>query len=207
MRRSLARILAVPAAAAGIVAGTAFAAPSAFAASSLNVTSGTVAVTVNDSYIAQLAEAGVVEYPVPLSDLSADNTNKTVTATFNATGGNGNLAVDFGAVNLAGQVVVRDKNGKSVTLSNLTLNVRGGDFQGTPAGSSTPVPLWDLHNQIASWTGTTPSPTFTDTWQAQNLVVDAAGAAYLNSALGTTAFQAGQTVGTLNATWTDSYTG
>lgn len=206
MHRSLARILAVPVAVAGIAAGTAVAAPSAFAASSLNVTSGSVALTINDSYTAQLAKAGVVEFPVPLSDLTADNTNQTVTATFAATGGVANLAVSFGSVNLAGQIVVSTRH-RCVTLNNLVLNVRNSDIEGTPAGSSTPVPLFDLENDIASWTGTTPSPQFTDTLISQQVVVDPAGADYLNGALGTTAFQAGQVVGTANATWTDTYTG
>lgn len=206
MRRSTARIVAVPVAFAGIAAGIAVAAPSAFAASDLNVVSGSVAVTFTDDYIVQLAQAGVAEFPLPLSDLSADNTSKTVTATFSATGGNANLAVSFGSVDLAGKVVVVAGNGSTVTFSNLVLNVRGADIEATPAGSTTAVRLLDLRGGVESWTGSTPSPEFTDTWQADKVVVDSAGAAYLDNALGTTAFTAGQVAGSASANWTTDYT-
>jgi hypothetical protein len=207
MHRSLVRVLAVSAAAAGIAAGVASAAPSASAATQeLTVTSGSVAITLPDSYVAQLAKAGVIEFPVPVSDLSASKANQTVTATFSATGGDAELSVFFGQVDLAGSIDIIASNGSTLTLNNLVLNIQAGYLEGTPAGSSTPVPLLDMRSNIASWTGQIPDSTFSQTLQSNDLEVDPTGAAYLNNALGTAAFQADEQVGTLSATWADSYT-
>jgi hypothetical protein len=195
MRRSWARFLAVPTVAVGIAAGVTVAAPAAFAQSD---TSGTVAVTVPFSYIAQLAKAGVVVFPVPLSELSVDKSAQTVTITFNVTGGNGDVSVFFGQVNLSGTLTFAAINGRHVTVSGLDLNLANGDIEGTPAGSSTPVPLLDLNGNISdSVNGTS------ETYGASELDVDPAGAAYLNNALHRTAFTAGQnTGGSLAASWT-----
>jgi hypothetical protein len=204
MRSSWARFLAVPTVAVGIAAGVTVAAPAAFAQSD---TSGTVAVTVPFSYIAQLAKAGVVAFPVPLSELSVDKSAQTVTITFNVTGGNGDVSVFFGQVNLSGTLtfatIDRDHHKaaihhREVTVGSLDLNLANGVIEGIPAGSSTPVPLLDLNGNISdSVNGTS------ETYGASELDVDPAGAAYLNNALHATAFTAGQnTGGSLAASWT-----
>jgi hypothetical protein len=194
MRRSWARFLAVPTVAVGIAAGVTVAAPAAFAQSD---TSGTVTVTVPLSYIAQLAKAGVVAFPVPLSELSVDKSAQTVTITFTVTGGNGDVSVFFGQVNLSGTIVIVNDQGTQVTLGSLDLNLANGVIEGTPAGSSTPVPLLDLNGNVGfSVNGTS------ETYSASELDVDPAGAAYLNSALHSSAFVAGQNVGSLAASWT-----
>jgi hypothetical protein len=199
----LARVLGVPVAAVGIVAGAAVAAPAAHAQTVNIDTSGTVAITVPLSYVAQLAEAGVVEFPVPLSELSVDTSNETATVTFTVTGGDADVNVTFGQVDLSGSVDVADANGHAVSLGGLELDVANGQVDATPAGSSTPVVLLDLGGSVVS--SSTPSSTnplaSSDVYDASELTVDPAGAAYLDSALHTSAFQAGQDVGSIAASW------
>lgn len=205
--RSLARALAVPVAAVGIAAGAAVAAPAAHAQTVNIDTSGTVAVTVPLSYVAQLAKAGIVEFPVPLSELSVDTSSETATVTFNVTGGDGDVSVFAGSLDLSGSVKVASVKGHLASLCGLQLDVHNGQIDGIPAGSSTPVVLLDLGGNVVS--SATPSATTpfasADTYSASELTVDPAGAAYLDSALHTSAFQAGQNVGSLSASWNVVY--
>jgi hypothetical protein len=185
------------------VAGFAVAAPAASAQTINTDTSGTVSITVPLSFVEQLAKAGIVEFPVPLSDLSVNTSNETATATFTVTGGDADVSIFYGSLDLSGSVDVADANGNVVTLGGLQLDVFNGQFDATPAGSSTPVVLLDLKDNISGVTPGTGSTT--DVYDSSDLVVDSAGAAYLNSALGTSAFQAGQQVGTLSSSWTVVY--
>jgi hypothetical protein len=203
VRRSLARVLAAPVVAVGAVAGFAVAAPSASAQSANIDTGGTVSITVPLSFVEQLAKAGIVEFPVPLSDLSVNTSNKTATATFTVTGGDADVSIFYGSLDLSGSVDVGDVNGNLLTLGGLQLDVLNGQLDATPAGSSTPVVLLDLE---ANTSGVTPGTgSTTDVYDSSDLVIDSAGAAYLDSALDTSAFQAGQQVGTLSSTWTVVY--
>jgi hypothetical protein len=192
MKRSLARILAIPVLSVGVLAGVTVAAPAAFASTD---TGGTVTVTVPLSYLKQLAKAGVTAFPVPLSEASVNTTNQTATVTFTVTGGNGDVRTFFGSVDLSGSIDVVSSDGSKVSLGSLELNLRSGYIEGTPSGSSTPVPLFDTHG-ITFTPGTT-----VQSFNASELTVDPAGADYLDSALGTSAFAAGQNVGSLAATW------
>jgi hypothetical protein len=203
VRRSLARVLAAPVVAVGAVAGFAVAAPSASAQPANVDTGGTVSITVPLSFVEQLAKAGIVEFPVPLSDLSVNTSNETATATFTVTGGDADVSIFYGSLDLSGSVDVGDANGNLLTLGGLQLDVLNGQFDATPAGSSTPVVLLDLKDNTSGVTPGTGSTT--DVYDSSDLVIDSAGAAYLDSALGTSAFQAGQQVGTLSSTWTVVY--
>ena len=192
--------MVTPVAAAIIAAGAAVAAPAAQAATGTSDTGGTVAITVPLSYVNQLAKAGVVEFPCPISDLTVNTTNKTATVTFTVTGGNADVSVFSGTLDLSGKLEIADANGNLVTLSNLQLDVGNGQLDGTPSGSSTPVVLLDLRANSSSVTKGTSSST--DVYDSSDLTVDSAAATYLNSALDTTAFQSGQQVGTLASSWT-----
>jgi hypothetical protein len=196
MRRSVARLLAIPVVSAGVLGGIAVAAP---AASAQTDTGGTVAITVPFSYVEQLAKAGVVEFPVPLSELSINTTNQTATVTFTVTGGDGNVNVFLGSLDLSGSVVIADANGNEVTFNNLQLNLQEGEIVGTPQGSSTVVPLLDVAGTISSVPGIT-----SQSYNASELNVDPAGVSYLNSALNTSAFNDTADVGSMAATWSFS---
>jgi hypothetical protein len=204
-RRSLARALAVPVAAAGIAAG-AFAAPAA-QAQTVNIdTSGTVALTIPLSYVAQLAKAGIVVAPTPLSELSVNTTNQTATITTTVTGGDADVSVLYGLLDISGNLNFAHIKApiETAVLGSLAVDIGNAQVDGTPSGSSTPVVLMDLSGDIT--TSVTPGTTSTtDTYDSDQVVIDPAGAAYLDSKLHTSEFQAGQTVGTLSATWTVVY--
>jgi len=205
--RSLARALAVPVAAVGIVAGAALAAPAAHAQTVSIDTSGTVTVTVPLSYIEQLAKAGIVEFPVPLSELSVDAASQTATVTFSVSGGDADVSVFYGSLDLSGSVDIADANGNLLTLDGLQLNVATGQVEATPAGSGTPVVLLDLGGSVSfsSTVSSTNSNAYSDVYDSSELIVDSAGASYLDSALHTKAFAAGQDVGSMAASWSVVY--
>jgi hypothetical protein len=196
MRRSIARLLAIPVVSAGVLGGIAVTAPSALAQTD---TGGTVAITVPFSYVEQLAEAGVVEFPVPVSELSVNAATQTVTVTFTVTGGDGDVNVFLGSLDLSGSLVIADLNGHAVTFDNLQLNLQEGSIVGTPEGSSTVIPLLDVAGTVSSTPGTT-----SQSYDASELNVDPAAVSYLNSALDTSAFNDTADVGSMAATWSFS---
>ncbi|HTU73317.1 MAG TPA: hypothetical protein VMG38_07335 [Trebonia sp.] len=206
--RSLARFLAVPVVAAGLAAAAAMAAPVANAATTDSNfdTGGTVSLTVPLSYVVQLAQAGIIELPVPVSEISVSGPNETATVTFNVTGGNADVSVFRGSLDLSGSFDIVSASGHFVALGNLQLDVSQGEIDGTPANSSSPVVLFDLGSDSFSFSSVSGDPNgFNDTFDSGAVTVDAAGASYLDSALHTSAFQAGQAVGTLAASWSIEY--
>jgi hypothetical protein len=206
--RSLARFLAVPVVAAGIAAAVAIAAPVANAQTTDSNfdTGGTVSVTVPLSYVVQLAKAGVFELPVPASEISVSGPNETATVTFTVTGGNADVSVFRGALDLSGSFDIVSASGRFVALGNLQLDVADAQIDGTPSGSSTPVVLFDLGTIGFTFTPVSGDPNgSSDTYNAASVTVDADGASYLDSALHTQAFQAGQAVGSLAASWSIEY--
>lgn len=194
MGRNGIRLLAIPvAAAAAITAGVVAASP---AMADVTDTGGTATVTVPFAYIAQLAKGGAVEIPQSPATTSADTTNQVVNVGLPVTGGNADASVIFGTLELGGSVKIATRHG-CVTLTNIVYSIDDQAIEATPSGSSTPVPLLDLGGSIvASISGTTQSVT------ASELDVDSAGAAYLDSALRTSAFVAGDNAGSFSATWT-----
>lgn len=165
-------------------------------AASADVTGGTVTLTVNESFIAQLAEAGVVVIPENTASITLDNTNNTVSIAYTATGGIGDLTYDGGTVNLSGALLAFSFRGHSETLNSLEFDVGNASFDGaTSSGAETP--LLDLAGTESAGIDI-PSETLT----ATQLTIDAAGAALLNGALHTNAFSAGENVGSFSASWT-----
>jgi hypothetical protein len=161
-------------------------------------TGGTVAITTTFSYVAQLCGQGVAIVPLSPASTSADTSSQTVTVSFPVTGGDGDIAVFSGQVDLGGTLdVVNANNGDLLTMNDLQLNLQNGTIDGTPAGSSTSVPLFYPSGNIVVG-GSASSDSIT----ASALDVDPTGATYLDSALGTSAFTAGQTIGTLSGNWT-----
>ena len=202
--RSLTKFLAVPVAAAAIATAAAMAAPAAHAQTVNYDQNGTVALTIPLSYVHQLLKAHVIAFPVPLSEVSSNG--QTVTMTFNVTGGNGDTSVYYGAVDLGGSFDIASVSGHFVSMGNLQLDVQDSEFVGTPTGSTTPVPLLDTSALIVTSTPSATTPgTYADTYEADSVTVDPDGATYLNNALHTKAFVAGQAVGTMNGSWSVVY--
>lgn len=165
-----------------------------------------MAVTIPLSYVAQLAKAGIVVFPTPLRELSVSKSSRTATITTTVTGGDADVSVLYGSLDMSGKMnfVHFARPVKTATLGSLQLDINDAEVVATPRGSSTPVALMDVTGDITT-TVTTGTTSTTDTYDSDQLVIDPAGAAYLNSKLGTSKFRAGQTVGTLAATWTVVY--
>ena len=167
-------------------------------AASADVTGGTITLTINDSYIAQLAKAGVAIVPQGAASVTYDTTAKTVSITFTVDGGSGSLDNYAGTVETSGSVLAFscDKGLHTVSLGSLNFNVLFDTFDATPTGGSD-TPLLDLNGDV--------SATINDPAQsiaADQLTIDATGAALLNADLHTTAFTADENIGSFSAAWT-----
>ena len=192
MRISAKRAIVLPVAAlsalalTGVVAGT---------ASATTVASGTVTLTVNASFLQQLAKSGVGFVPQNYSAISY--ANGAVSVTYTATSGDADVSTFSGSINYTGGIFGFDcRTGKKVDLNTLIFDLGDTQFDGQSSTSGGEVPLLDLAGtQAANINGTT------ETYSASGLTIDQAGADYLNSALGTTAFEAGENVGSFGATW------
>ena len=191
MRISAKRALTLPVAAlsalalTGVMAGT---------ANATTVSSGSVTLSVNASFLEALAGHGVAFVPNGYSSISY--ANGQVAVTYAATGGDANIGTFSGTISYSGGICGFDLKGKSVELGTLLFDLGDTQFDGQSSTSGGEVPLVDLAGtQAGNISGST------ETYTASDLTLDAAGAAYLNSALGTSAFASGQDVGSFSATW------
>jgi hypothetical protein len=198
MRRSIARAFAIPALSVGVMAGAGVAGPAALAATDTGATDtgGTVQHVIPLSRVDQLTAEGITVTAVPSSIQSISTSDQTATLTFTVTGGNGDVRTMTGSVDMSGSLIISTSAGAQVTLDNLKLNLKSGEFTATPAGTRTPVPLLDAQGVTSTTHG------HSQTYDASEMAVDPAAASYLDSALNTTAFAAGQNDGSLTANWT-----
>jgi hypothetical protein len=189
------RTVALPFAILGAVASVGLGSSAAHAAT--GIVSGTGTLTASMSFLGQLAQAGVVMVPQGQASLTANGAAHTVTTVYNATGGDATLTVFAGSVLYSGNVLFFDvKTGKSVTLGSLQYDMTNNQFDGATATSGA-VALFDPAGTMqGTITGAAQS------FSASGLVVDTDGAAFLNTALGTTVFTAGQQVGSFSTTYT-----
>jgi hypothetical protein len=186
------RVLALPAAAAGAMALVAVGAGAAHAAA---ITGGSVTLTVKAAWVAQLAKAGVVVVPQGDSSLTYNAAAKTFSVTFAATGGDADLNLGAGSVDYSGSLLGFSCKGRTVSLGSLLFDLENGQFDGASAAGGE-LALADLGGTVdGTISGTT------QTFESSDLDLDPAGAAYLDSALGTKAFTAGQSIGSFSATW------
>lgn len=162
-----------------------------------SITGGTVTLTVNASFIAQLAKSGVVLLPTDYASLTYNTSAQTVAITYDATGGDANLTEFAGSVDYSGGVLGFSLNGHAVDLNTLSFDLGNAQFDGATSTSDGDVPLVDLSGSLAGNINGV-----TQTFFSTDLVVDPAGAALLDSALHTTAFYGGQDVGSFTTTWT-----
>ena len=192
MRIPAQRFLALPVAGLSAVALIGLAAGTASAAT---VSGGSVTLTVNASFLEAIAQHGVGFVPSGYSSIGY--ANGAVSVTYPATAGNADISTFSGTISYSGGICGFDlKSGKSVELSSLLFDLGDTQFDGQSSTSGGEVPLIDLAGtQAGNIDGTT------ETYSASDLVLDAAGAAYLNGALGTGAFAGGEDVGSFSATW------
>ena len=167
-------------------------------AASADVTGGTITLTINDSYIAQLAKAGVVIVPENAATVSYDSSADTVSITYTVNGGTGSLDNYAGAVDATGALLSLsvDHGLHTVSLGSLNLNVLFDSFNATPTGGSDTA-LLDLNGDISA-TDDDPAQSLA----ADQLTIDPAGAALLNADLHTSVFTANENIGSFSAAWT-----
>ncbi|MER7671779.1 hypothetical protein ABTY61_25425 [Kitasatospora sp. NPDC096128] len=157
---------------------------------------GSAVITVDQQFLANTALNGIVVVPLPSA--TVDDTDSGLTATLPVTGGIANIRAFSGHVQFGGGLLfVNLDNGKNVAFKQLDFGVRAWNISGVPVGGTAPVALLDPRGFTQRGvTGTT------QTLSATSLQVDAAGAQYLDTALGTTVFTGGQSVGSLALSYT-----
>jgi hypothetical protein len=185
---SKSRVVAASIAVAGAVA---LVVTGATAANAVTIASGTGTLTVNDSYLVSLAKRGIVVVPTGTQTLAINGPAKTLTVTYAATGGDADVNSFSGEVDFNGGLTFLNAlNGKHVSLGLLDFNLLFNSFEGTTNDGTTTTAVLDAEgSRVATISGTTQNFT------ASELAVDSAGATFLDSALGTTAFTGGDVVG------------
>lgn len=187
-------MLTLPVLVAGLTAGAVAAAGPADAAT---VASGTTTVTVPRSFVQQAAGSGITATTNSPATEAYDGTSRTVAVTFPVTGGNANVTTLTGSLTHGGSLTVRDVcTRKKITLTGLTWSVRSDTVSALEPDGVTSVVLFDLGGTVQISAGSPQS------YSASQATIDPAGASYLDSALGTTFFAAGQVVGSFATSYT-----
>jgi hypothetical protein len=190
------RAVAVSVAVAGAVA---LAVTTATAANAVTITSGTGTLTVNQSYLLNLAKQGVIAVPTQAQSVTYSSSAQTVTVVYTATGGDADVSSFSGEVDYSGGLTFfNGETGKHVSLSALNFQLIFDSFGGTASDGSMPTVLDAAGHHVATVSGST------QTFAASDLEIDSAGATYLNGVLGTSAFHGGDQVGTFATSYTGS---
>ncbi len=167
----------------------------ATAATTTTAPTGSVVVQEDNTFLQKSAAAGIIAVALPSATV-AYNSASGFSATFPVTAGSVSLSGYYGNVQLGGSLLlVNVKTGSTVVFNNLAFSADNWAITGVPLGGTTPVNLLDP----ASSTITNGA---TQSLQSPDLQVDADGAQYLDTALKTTYFVAGQHTGTLSLTFT-----
>ena len=139
---------------------------------------------------------GIGFVPSGYHSLAYSNGAATVTYALNA--GTAEVTTFSGSAPAPGGIFGFDlKSLKLVDLQSLIFDLGDSQFDGQGSASVGEVPLLDITGStFGAASGTS------ETYSGSELTLDPVGAAYLNSALGTSAFVAGTDVGSFTATWT-----
>jgi hypothetical protein len=188
------RLLVLPLAVAGTA--TAVIATAGTASAAGGIVSGTGTVTFLKSFTSQLRHAGIGLDVEGETSLVHNSGYKAVT--FAATGGDADVNALAGNVNYSGSIEFENwYNGKDVVFSALTFDVFNAQFDGTSSVDGTQQPLFDPAGNI-----TTSEVGPAQSYNTDGLQLDAAGASYLDTALHTTVFAAGESIGSFSTAYT-----
>ncbi|MFJ1758518.1 hypothetical protein [Kitasatospora sp. NPDC088134] len=159
--------------------------------------SGSAVIHESNAFFQQAAQAGIVAVPLPTATAGYDSATG-LSAGFPVTGGSGSLRDFYGNITLGGGLLFVDaKTGSAVSFHQLSFSIDNWAVTGVADGTGTTVTLFDpAGNNSVTNSGTTQNLT------ADSLVLDAAGAQYLDGRLHTTFFTAGQSVGSFAVTFT-----
>jgi hypothetical protein len=161
-------------------------------------TGGSATVTFWNTFLLPTFKSGILVSPVAPGTSTFNGHRET--ATWPVTGGDAEINKLFGTVQLGGGMIfINTSSGASAVLTNLGFSLDDGKIVGTPAGTSKPVALVDIAGDLTA--GSSAGPPATETFKSSNLRLDAAGAKFLNKALGTTVFKKGENVGKFATTW------
>ena len=198
MRAITKRFMALPVATAGAVALVLAGSGAAHASMFEN---GSVSITLSDSFLNQLANHGFHVTPQGYSSLTHDSTNHTETITFAATAGDASLNNGAGSLSLSGDIIIKHWC-HTVKLSSLMFNLTGASVDGSTTTSGDQQ-LLDLAGSVGGSVTPNADGSNTQVVTSDNLDIDTNGAAFLNTALHSRQFIAGQNVGSFSATWTN----
>ncbi|MEU3571464.1 hypothetical protein AB0E96_24010 [Kitasatospora sp. NPDC036755] len=161
---------------------------------------GQAVITTDVDFLTNAALNGIVVIPLQPANPAYDQT-AGLTVTLPVTGGAANIPSFYGDVQFGGGLLFLNlKTGKSVTFKQLDFSVDNGYFTAVPNGSTTPVPLLDPSgDNVITRSGLTQNLT------SSSFEVDAAGAQYLDTKLGTGYFTAGQKIGKLALSYTPAH--
>ena len=121
--------------------------------------------------------------------------------TLNVTGGNGEVSNFTGILQLGGGklVFLNDKTGRTVVVTGVQLNFFNGSIQGIMPGSTKEMALAFLSGDMS--TSSNPGPPATETFSCDQVVLGATAAKALDTALNTTGFSRGMSLGGLTTTF------
>lgn len=161
---------------------------------------GQAVITTDVAFLTNAALNGIVVIPVQPASAAYDQT-AGLTVTLPVSGGAADIPAFYGDVRFGGGLLFLNlRTGKSVTFKQLDFSVDNGYFTAVPNGSTTPVPLLDpAGDNVISRSG------LTQNLNSSSFQVDAAGAQYLDAALGTGYFTAGQQIGKLALSYTPAH--
>ncbi len=188
MRKKVARAAGLIGLAAGLLALAGGASGRAFA--STTDTGGTVTIAIRHYTLAGLARAGIVVLPGDSGTASYASGHEVLS--YPVTGGDASFIGTAGTLDLAGSVQFTDgATGRSVTLTDLTFSYGTGYISGA-AGTARVVlgQIGGAENGQAS-----AGPPATQTFSASAVFTTLGGASYLDTALHTSYFKAGQDLG------------
>ncbi|GAB2741029.1 hypothetical protein [Kitasatospora kifunensis] len=195
MRRTSVRIAAATVLTAAL-AVTGLSGSALAAGTTTTAPSGNLVVQEDNTFLQNAASNGVIAIALP-NATPGFSTSTGFSATFPVTGGAVNLNGFYGNVQLGGGLLlVNVTNGHTVIFNNLAFNADQWSFTGVPLGQSTAVKLFDPARPVITAKGTT------QTLQSSDLEIDAQGASYADTNLGTTFFTARQHAGTGVLTFT-----
>ncbi|MFF7992316.1 hypothetical protein ACFZDG_21285 [Kitasatospora xanthocidica] len=161
---------------------------------------GQAVITTDVDFLSAAALKGIVVIPLQPANPTFDP-NAGLTVTLPVSGGAANIPAFYGDVQFGGGLLFLNlSTGKSVTFKQFDFSVANGYFTAVPNGSTTPVPLLDpAGDNVINRNG------LTQNLNSSSFQVDAEGATYLDTKLGTTFFTAGQQVGSLALSYTPAH--
>lgn len=163
-------------------------------------TGGTATIGLSRAFIVGAAKSNVIILPETPVTSSYDSTASSDAFTGPVTGGDGEVSVFFGNVQLGGSLVlINAASGKTVTITGLDLNLFTGALTGILPGGTSQTALAYIGGDIS--TGSDPGPPATETLSADELALSGKAARALNTGLSTTSFKRGTNIGSFTTTF------